>query len=160
MAFKSSLILLYMDRIGLIETEWEGIRFKQAEFKPCWGAWLKAHFFRSQYLKKKKTSANGILSQHCKHAVFLSLSKHGWHQVTPQVRNMQQSVSQNSSNYRSSLFYHSRKGTLDTAGSVNPQLHFLGGVVHYSSLTTQIRSDSSNICSCFKQENKTKTQLK
>lgn len=76
------------------------------------------------FLKKNKTSANGILSQHCKHAVFLSLSKHGWQRVTPQGRNMQQSVSQNSSNYRSSLFHHSRKGTLDTAGSVNPQLHF------------------------------------
>lgn len=72
----------------------------------------------------KKTSANGILSQHCKHAVLLSLSKYGCHQVAPQGRNMQQSVSWNSSTYRSSLFYHSRKGTLDTAGSVNPQLHF------------------------------------
>lgn len=105
-----------------VETESAGIRFEQAELKPGFGARLKAHFFRLQYFKK--TSANGILSQHCKHAVFLSLSKYGCHQVTPQGRNMQQSVSRNSSTYRSSLFYHSRKGTLDTAGSVNPQLHF------------------------------------
>lgn len=98
-----------------VETQSAGIRFKQAEFKPRFGAWLKAHFFRLQYFWK--TSANDILSQHCKHAVFLSLSKYGCHQVTPQGRNMQQSVSWNSSTY-------SKKGTLDTAGSVNPQLHF------------------------------------
>lgn len=54
MAFKNGLVLFYMDGIGFIETESEEIRFKQAEFKPCWGAWLKAHFFRSQYLKKKQ----------------------------------------------------------------------------------------------------------
>lgn len=101
-----------------------------------------------------KASANGILSQHCKHAVFLSLPKYSCHQVTPQGRNMQQSVSRNSSTYRSSLFYHSRKGTLDTAGSVNPQLHFFSGADHYSSLTMQIHSDSSNICSCLKQGKK------
>lgn len=35
---------------------------------------------------------------------------------------------------------------------------FFSGAVHYSSLTMQIHSDSSNICSCFKQGNR-KTHL-
>lgn len=49
---------------------------------------------------------------------------------------------------------HSRHSRLS-----KPSASLFSGAVHYSSLTMQIYSDSSNICSCLKQENKTKTHL-